>query len=127
MNPSLSVRPNQRVERNDVICYLFPFKTGTRVKRVGRPPWSRAGPPGPACRSLDPTSRRGRRLRTWADHGLRPTNLPRLYALTHLFLDLAWIVHLSQLPCLRLRLGFCEARQRWIEDTPIRRLRAERI
>jgi len=36
MNPSLSVRPNQRVERNDAICYLFPFRTGPRVKWVTR-------------------------------------------------------------------------------------------
>ena len=36
MNPSLSLRPNQRVERKDAICYLFPFRTGPRVKWVKR-------------------------------------------------------------------------------------------
>ncbi len=51
MNPSLSGRPNQWVERNDAICYLFPFKIGAGVK-CGADPLVRAGPPGPACCSL---------------------------------------------------------------------------
>ena len=53
MNPSLSVRPNQRVERNDAICLysrsgLARESSGSSVAYLGRDPeGSDHGPAGP--------------------------------------------------------------------------------